>query len=331
MKKILIIHTGGTFGMMPMEPSNTLAPGDIHEQIVTYVPEISQIAKIDITIPYNIDSSNITPFHWKKLVDILIKNQNKYDGFVIIHGTDTMAYTASALSFMLKGFNKPVILTGAQRPLAEIRTDARTNLVNSIEIATQDIQEIAVFFGYYLFRGNRCTKVSVSRYDAFDSPNFPPLAEVGIDIKFNKVDPVPSSSMEIFTDFSNKIQIVHLFPGLDSDYLEYVCSHPESRAILIRAYGAGNVPILDNSIIPAIRKAINAGKIVAVGTQAIHGKVTLDLYDCGEKILEEGAISCYDMTLEASITKMMYLLGKYNDNEVVKQKFTENLVGELSN
>lgn len=330
MKNILIIHTGGTFGMMPMHPSRTLAPADIHDQISRYVPEVEEIANIRITIPFNLDSSNMTPGHWKMLAMLIDQHQSEYDGFVVIHGTDTMAYTASALSFMLMGFQKPVILTGAQRPLSEIRTDARNNLINSVEIATKGKPMVAVFFGYYLFRGNRCTKTSVSRYDAFVSPNFPPLAEVGIDIHFNKVENPPFHEYELFTEFSRKIQVVHLFPGMSTEQLEYLLSYPDSKAIILRTYGAGNIPVYGESFIPVIRKAIGSGKIIAVSSQASHGMVMLDLYDCGKQLLEAGALSCRDLTIEAAITKLMYLLGKYGDETMIRELFNKNLAGEVT-
>lgn len=330
MKRILIIHTGGTFGMMPMKPSQTLAPSDIQDQILKYVPEINQIARIETIIPFNIDSSNITIEHWQKLAEIVDREQDNYDGFVVVHGTDTMAYSASALSFMIRNVKRPVIFTGAQRPLAEIRTDARTNLVNSVELATMDIREVAVFFGYRLFRGNRVTKVSVSRYDAFESPNFPALAEVGIDIKINKNIQQSERKYKKFTEFSRRVGVLTLFPGISNQTIQYILNNPDVDAIVIQAFGAGNVPIQNSNLVPSVERAVKDGKIIAVGTQATHGKVSLDMYDCGKKIMDVGAIPCLDMTLEASVTKLMYLLGKHSGRAKVIERFTRNIAGELS-
>ena len=186
MKCVLIIHTGGTFGMTPMEPEQTLKPGNIEEQIDVYIPRIREKVDISIKIPFNLDSSNIGPVEWRILYTLISEEVENYDGVVIIHGTDTLVYTAAALSFFLLDLKKPVILTGSQRPLSALRTDARGNLINSVELATYDIPEVLICFGDRLFRGNRTKKMSIESFQSFESPNFPPLANIGLNVNINK-------------------------------------------------------------------------------------------------------------------------------------------------
>nr|NIV15464.1 asparaginase [Fodinibius sp.] len=211
MKKILIIHTGGTFGMMPMKPRQTLAPNQVEERVTAHVPELEKIASIDFNMIFNLDSSNIQPRHWQELAVLINQNIEAYDGFVIIHGTDSMAYTAAALSFMLNNLPKPVILTGSQRPLAEIRTDARINLINAVELATRPIPEVGIFFGTELFRGNRAVKVSSTDFHAFESPNFPSLAEVGLDVEIFTHRFPPTEAFQLKPDMSDKVLAVRFF------------------------------------------------------------------------------------------------------------------------
>ena len=186
MKKILILHTGGTFGMMPMEPDQILAPGNLQHELLKRVPEIAQIAEIRVIIPFNEDSSNLAIKEWDILAKTIDANMNEYDGFVIIHGTDTMVYTAAALSFSLINLKKPVILTGAQRPLSKLRSDARLNLIDAIEVATYKIGEVLIVFGQHILRGNRCRKTSITSYDAFYSPNYPLIGKIGLNVEPNK-------------------------------------------------------------------------------------------------------------------------------------------------
>lgn len=331
MKRILVILTGGTFGMVPMRPAQTLAPGEVQDRLLHQVPELGGIASIDTTVAFNIDSSNMTLGHWRHLAALIRDARASYDGFVVIHGTDTMAYTASALSFMLLGLDRPVILTGSQRPLARIRSDARGNLVNAVEIATCPLAEVSVFFGTRLYRGNRTTKVSAERYDAFASPNYPPLAEVGVDVTFDAVARRSATAGDFhpFLDLDPSVVTVVVHPGLPGGYLERVLDGPE-RALIVEGYGPGNVPIGEESLLPLIARARERGKVVAVNTQCAEGRVSLALYECGREAARLGALSCEDMTVEASIVKMMYLLGRYGARAEVERLFVEDIAGELS-
>jgi L-asparaginase len=333
-KRILIIHTGGTFGMVPMEPSQTLAPGDVQHRLLARVPEIGEIAEIETAVAFNLDSSNMTLGHWKRLAAMIAGRRQDLDGFVVIHGTDTMAYTASALSFMLLGLDRPVILTGSQRPLVRIRSDARGNLVNAVEIATTDLAEVAVFFGTRLYRGNRTTKVSAERYDAFASPNAPPLAEVGVDIRFwpgarRAGGAGGAGPFAPFLELDSSVAVLVVFPGMPAALCEQALGSG-ARAFVIQGYGPGNVPIAEESLLPFIEQAVGSGRLVAINTQCTEGRVDLGLYECGRKAAERGAISCGDMTLEASIVKLMYLLGRRLSPAEAARLFVTDLAGELS-
>ncbi len=330
MKKILLIHTGGTFGMMPAEPEQVLAPADIRELIFQYLPEIKKLADVDFEVAFNIDSANIQPHHWKILGRLIRDRYSRYDGFVIIHGTDAMVYTATALSFMLRGLNKPVILTGSQRPLAKIRSDARSNLINSVELATFSIPEVAIFFATRLFRGNRTIKISSTHYDAFTSPNYPPLAEVGLDISLSNRTLPPGKELIYYENFDPRVISFRFFPGLSPQYLQQIV-HSSIQAVVVEAMGLGNVAIQENSLIPWVQEMTAAGKIVVVGSQNPYGYVDLNLYECGQKIRQAGAISAKDMTVEATIVKLMFLLSRYQGNvQRVKDELHHSLAGEIT-
>jgi L-asparaginase len=331
LKHILIIHTGGTFGMVPMEPSATLAPGAVQHELLAHIPEIARIAEIDTDVAFNLDSSNMNVGHWQALARMIADRREAYDGFVLIHGTDTMAYTASALSFMLRGLGKPVVLTGAQRPLVRIRSDARGNLVNAVEIATTDLAEVAVFFGTRLYRGNRTTKISADRYDAFASPNAAPLAEVGVDIRFaaDVRRAAAAGPFDPFFDLDPAVCVLVAFPGMRVSFWEQALAS-DIRAYIVEGYGPGNVPITGESLLPFVERAVAAGKLVAINTQCAEGRVDLDLYECGRRAAELGALSCADMTVEASIVKAMYLLGRSRSTAEAARLFVSDLAGECS-
>jgi len=330
MKKILLIHTGGTFGMMPLQPSQALAPADIADLILKYLPDIQTLADIDFDVAFNIDSSNIQIDHWQILGHLIQKNYQKYDGFVIIHGTDAMVYTAAALSFMLHGLDKPVILTGSQRPLALIRSDARSNLISSIELATHDIPEVGIFFGTHLYRGNRTVKISSTSYEAFASPNTEVLAQIGLDITLSKNLLPRGESLQYRDSFDDRVICFRFHPGLSPDYCQHFIDSPV-QGFVLEALGVGNLPILKNSFIPWIKKVTAAGKIVVIASQSPYGRVDLSRYECGDQIKQAGGIPAADMTTACCLVKLMFLLGKFPlDIQKVREEFQSPLAGELS-
>ena len=314
------------------KPDNSLKPVQFQESVVNFVPELKELADIETVFAFNIDSANLTIKHINKLVKVIEDNYQTYDGFVIIHGTDAMAYSGSALSFLIKGNTKPIILTGSQKPLRHIRTDARLNLINAVEFATMDIPEIAVCFNSKLMRANRSTKISSGDFDAFDSPNFPYLATVGVDINLNKrcVITLSPESETKFSFFEKKnIVYIKAFPGLNPAIYKYFLNS-ETDGIVIEAYATGNVPILENSFIPYIFEASALGIPVIITSQAKKGRINLDSYECGRKAKEAGAISSLDMTFEASVMKLQYFLSMSLNTEEIKEKFVKNIAGEIS-
>lgn len=331
MKKILILHTGGTFGMVKMQPGEILAPGQMQERITTHIPELERIARIDFQAPFNLDSSNMQPHHWQELAGLIYNNLDNYDGFVVIHGTDALSYTAAALSFMLRNLPKPVVLTGSQRPLSEIRTDARTNLINAVELATYPIPEVCIFFGTRLLRGNRAVKTSTIDYGAFESPNFPPLAEVGLDVHVAANHVLqPAGPSELKTALSDRVLTLSFFPGLQPDYLRCLFYTPV-QAVVICGLGLGNLSVQEKSFVPLIEDLTGAGKVVAITSQSRHGQVDLSRYENGKRIAAAGAIGAGDMTTEAAIVKLMHLLGQYpEDISEVRKHFCRSIAGEIS-
>lgn len=329
MKKILLIHTGGTMGMSHDHDESVVSTQFIDE-VFQYIPGVKDIAEIDFQSHFTVDSSNISIRHWVSLGGVIADHIDRYDGFVVIHGTDTMSYTASALSFMLNNLPKPVILTGSQRPLTAIRTDAKNNLINAIELATYEIPEVCIFFDYKLFRGNRSKKTSIDDFDAFASPNFPLLAEVGLHIEVKNNHRMPSGIFRLDKNFRNDVLCLRLFPGMNPQFLETI-TLSDVKVVILEAFGAGNVPVMEDSVIPFIKKMSESGRLVAVTSQSMNGSVDLHLYDCGKQALHAGAITCGDMTTEASIIKAMYLLGQFNGNiQKVRNNFTLSLAGEIT-
>jgi len=330
MKNILLLHTGGTFGMSPIEPSKTLRPGNIQGDIEKYLPDIKHVANLDIQVPFNKDSSDIGPPEWKVLADLIQINAEKYDGFVIIHGTDTIVYTAAALSFLLDIRRKPVILTGSQRPLSSIRSDARGNLINSIELATFEIPEVGVCFGNKLFRGNRTKKISIESYQSFDSPNYPPLAHIGLKIQLSKNNFRTDSRSEIFNAlFDNQFTIITVYPGLNPQFYEYLF-RSKNKSVILEAYGAGNLPVTEPNWIPFIAELKRSGKSVYIISQSAHGRVDLELYECGRQALDAGIVSLRDMTLETAIVKLMILQANEKEQNKIENMMTYSYAGEIT-
>ena len=329
LKRILIIHTGGTFGML--ERSGTWETGHQND-LLKAVPELAQLADVQTVVPFVQDSAELTLDHINQLAQVIADHREQFDGFIVIHGTETMAYSASALSFMLRGLARPVIFTGSQRPFMQIRTDARSNLINSVEIATKSLQEVAIFFGNRLLRGNRTTKVSTWKFEAFDSPNFPALGEAGMNITLNLFDvrnpTLDAIDFQPYCNLHASVGVLHLFPGLQQEVLDSLL-HSSCRAIIIAAYGAGNVPTSEQpGIMNFITEAVAMGKPVAIKTQCHHGRVALNIYESARKVRDLGVMSCMDMTLEASIMKLNYLLSSSLDS--VSHQFETNMAGELT-
>lgn len=330
MKRLLLLHTGGTLGMDPAA-GGALKPGAALEGVFRYIPEALELADIDSMVLFNEDSANMQIAHWQRLARAIADAMDRYDGFVVIHGTDTMAYTAAALSFMLENLAKPVILTGAQRPISAIRTDAKANLVRALELATHDIPEVGIYFNHALLRGNRAKKTSIDDFDAFRSPNFPALAEVGLHLHiYNERLRRPSGLFHASDTFCDKVLVLRLFPGMRPEHLSPLLEG-DALAFVIEAYGAGNVPVAERSLLPFIEAASERGKLVALCSQALTGNVDLTLYESGQRALQAGALACADMTVEAAVVKLMYLLGRFGEQTAkVPPAFHISLAGELT-
>lgn len=331
MKKILLIQTGGTIAMDISEGQKaTLDPEKWTELMFQAIPELSEIAQIKTERLFFEDSSDINLEHWGKLAEFIQQQYEQYEGFVILHGTDTMAYTASALSFALQNLDKPVILTGSQVPMSNIRSDARRNLINAIEMATMPLPEVAICFNDFVYRGNRATKISIGDFDAFASPNYPPLAEIGLNIKMSNHVRQSAQSLQATGNFSNQVFLLKIYPNLDPHFLDQI-NLENIRALVIEAFGSGNFPINGKqSLLPFLKKCIRNDILLIVTSQAAYDAVDLNNYESGRKALELGALSAKDMTTEATLTKIMYLLGKYPDNKKAMKKFNCNLVGEIT-
>jgi len=339
-RSVLLIYTGGTIGMIHDPNTGVLKPFNF-KQLFAEVPELK---KFDIRIESfsfetPIDSSNMNPTIWLKLARIIEKNYELFDGFVILHGSDTMAYSASALSFILEGLNKPVIFTGSQLPIGTIRTDGKENLITAIEVATSYagevpvVPEVAIYFEYTLFRGNRTKKISAENFEAFDSPNYPNLAEAGVHLKFNLQAITPfdaEAKLQVRDTFCQEVGFLKLFPGITQAFVRNVLHLDGLRAIIIETFGAGNAPT-EKWLTDLLKEAIDNRIIILNVTQCISGKVDQEKYETGSHLKEIGVISGKDITFEAAITKLMVLLGdKSLSNSEIKILMGENLRGEIS-
>lgn len=328
---VLLIYTGGTIGMYKT-PEGSLKPFDL-ETLSTQIPELNtfdiEISAISIEQP--IDSSNMSIDVWVQLAKLIQKEYDNYNGFVILHGSDTMAYTASALSFMLENLNKPVILTGAQLPIGVRRTDAKENIITSIEIAGQgSIPEVCVYFEYHLMRGNRCTKANAEHFEAFKSPNFINLAEAGLKIKYSPISyDHTEKGLKLHTKLSDDLVVLKLFPSMKKEYVQFILDLPY-KGIILETFGAGNATTSE-WFLESIKQATDEGKIILNVSQCLSGSVSQGLYETSSKLEELGVISGKDMTVEAALTKLMYLLGSEHTDDKLKNLLQISLRGELSN
>ena len=336
--KILIIYTGGTIGMIKGKDGELLPFS--FENLLNYIPLLKNfpvnISSYSFEQP--IDSSDANPEFWIKLVEIISDNYDSYDGFVILHGSDTMAYTASALGFMLENLTKPVILTGSQLPIGLLRTDGRENLIAALELASMKkneqplINEVCIYFENSLYRGVRTNKHSAENFDAFISPNYPPLAKVGIDITVFE-DRLFKNKLDFLIPHKNlckDIAILKLFPGIQPKAIQAIMNIPELKGIVIETYGSGNAPT-DNTILDILETAIKKGIVILNITQCTVGSVNQNKYATGKTLEKIGVIGGKDMTTEAAITKMMYLFGENFSKNEVEKLLKLSLRGEISN
>jgi L-asparaginase len=336
---ILIIYTGGTIGMVHDPVTGSLVPIDFRH-ISDHVPELRKFGYDLHSVSFNPvqDSSNIDPGIWIKLAEIIEVNYNDFDGFVVLHGTDTMAYSASALSFMLENLGKPVIFTGSQLPIGLLRTDGKENLITAIEIAAAKqngfptVPEVCIYFDNKLTRGNRTTKMSAEHFDAFYSPNYPPLAEVGLHLKYfnNLISHQPKDQkLIVHKTFDNNVAILKLFPGINEKLVKAIINTDGLRGLIIETFGSGNAPTYQ-WFIDDLGQYIDNGGIILNVTQCHGGSVEMGLYETSRQMLAAGVVSGRDITSEASVTKLMHLLGRYSARDKVTKSLNKSLAGEIT-
>lgn len=336
---ILLIYTGGTIGMIENPETGVLEAFNF-QHLRDNVPELKKLGYAVASIQFNppIDSSEMGPDYWKQLVEIIANNYQTYDGFVILHGTDTMSFTASALSFMLENLSKPVILTGSQLPIGMLRTDGKENLITAIEIAAAKengmplVPEVCIFFENTLLRGNRTSKVSADNFNAFRSYNYPPLAQAGIHIKYDLAQvyrPVSLKPLKPHYLLDRNIAILKLFPGMSPQVIESILCIPGLKGVVMETYGSGNAPS-NEWFLKMLRDAVDRGIVIVNVTQCIAGTVEMHRYETGHKLLEAGVISGYDSTTESAVAKLMFLFGHGMTPDEVKAHMNCSLIGEIT-
>ena len=340
MSKVLLIYTGGTIGMNRNPRTGALEPFDF-EHLLSNVPELGAF-DVDIdTYQFDppIDSSDMTPGRWTELAHVIADRYDQFDGFVVLHGTDTMAYTASALSYMLGNLTKPVIFTGSQLPIGQLRTDGKENLITAVEMAVAKdeqgrarVPEVGIYFNGRLLRGNRTTKQSADEFNAFESFNYPHLADAGVNIQYHTdrlLTPQWEQPMQPHFRLDNNVIIFSLFPGIREDLVRHIIATPNLRSIVMRTFGSGNAPQRP-WVMHALREATQRGKLVVNISQCLQGCVEMGRYDTGYQLQEAGVVSGCDSTVESAVTKLMYLQALYDDPEQVRHYMTQSIRGEIT-
>ncbi|WP_347158987.1 asparaginase [Pontibacter chitinilyticus] len=335
---ILIFYTGGTIGMVFDKKEQHLVPFNF-SQILEHVPELRQFNYLltVLTIEPIIDSSNVSAHDWFRLAELIQDNYDKYDGFVVLHGTDTMAYSASAMSYLLENLQKPVIFTGAQVPIGRLRTDARENLITALQIAAtktdgkSTVPEVCIYFRNLLLRGNRTKKMESSHFDAFKSENYPPLAETGIDIDYNYEDilPTPMKPFRGHRNMEERVVILKLFPGIMPEVVQSILHSPGLKGVVLETFGAGNAPT-NPWFLALLQEAVDKGIYIMNVSQCDKGYVDQGRYETSKYLLDMGVVAGADITTEAAITKMMFVLGLGLPEEETRNLLCENLRGELT-
>lgn len=332
-KKVCIIYTGGTIGMIPGENGYIPSEGKLDDNLAA-MSDLRKAGMPDLeVIQFSplLDSSNVSVAEWNKMGRTIAENYDRFDGFVILHGTDTMSYSASALSFMLENLDKPVIFTGAQIPLCEIRSDGYNNIVASVLIASEGmINEVCIYFDGKLLRGCRSTKISSDQFAAFASPNFSALADVGITVEYHQQDLPPKNGAFGFTEFEDvPVGIIKMFPGIQIKLFESIMTE-QLKGVVLETFGAGNIPSGSaGEMIPIIKKAYDNGTLIVVCSQCVQGTVTLGAYETSKTLKDIGAVTGKNMTTEAALTKLIYLFSRHYDIDLIRKKMSENLRGEI--
>lgn len=334
---ILLIYTGGTIGMCADPATGALRPMDL-VHLEEQVPELRRIAVDLASVAFDrpLDSSDMRPADWVRIAELIGTHYDRFDGFVVLHGSDTMAYTASALGFLLEGLNKPVILTGSQLPIGTIRTDAKENLITAIEVAAAKdeegrpmVPEVAIYFEYRLMRGNRTVKVHAERFEAFRSPDYPVLAEAGVHLRYDRAAIMPwtPGPLKVHDRMDDRVAVIRLFPGIQGEWVRHALSFPGLRAAVLTTFGSGNAPT-DKRLLDALRDARDRGIVLLNVTQCVGGRVEQGRYATSRALVDMGVVPGSDMTVEAAITKVMFLLGKEQGTEGLMRALAIPIRGE---